>query len=63
MRRLLPEALMGNELSDLHMLREDIAEGRIDPWKGAAKRAKEYDPDGSKSLALLRKMQLDYKTQ
>ena len=72
MGRLLPQALYSNELIDLHRERVQKAElslegsdeepasieANYDDWARVAKRAKLFDPDGQRSYAMLKKMQL-----
>jgi hypothetical protein len=67
MGRLRPEALISNELIDLHYIRDCGGGDNPEPcdisnyegvWGRAAKRARTIDPDGRRCYALLRRLQL-----
>jgi hypothetical protein len=69
MKRLIVGALPGNELHDIHHVRDCLngtADGPTDVndydgiWERAARRARKVDPDGSRSLEVLRQLELRY---
>ena len=58
MTRLIPEAQYSTEIANVHHLSDHRKSYSIDLWERAAERAMEDNPNGAKSFALLRQMQL-----
>lgn len=59
--RLIESARYSDEMADTHIMREAIAAGEVDAdnWKKAAKTIQEIDPEGKRSLEILRRMKVD----
>ncbi len=59
--RLIESARYSEDMADAHIMREAIEAGDVDAnnWEKAAKTIQEIDPEGKRSLELLRRMTVD----